>query len=85
MGEYVATVTQKGQVTIPSELRRALGLKPGDKVAFNLIDGEVHLLPVRSRVMAGFGAVEPARKPEDFRKIRLEVEDEAGEGYAQDV
>ncbi|GJE57035.1 AbrB/MazE/SpoVT family DNA-binding domain-containing protein [Methylobacterium thuringiense] len=29
-----ATVTSKGQVTIPSSLRKALGLKVGDKLVF---------------------------------------------------
>ena len=29
-----ATVTSKGQVTLPAELRRALGIKPGQTVGF---------------------------------------------------
>lgn len=29
-----SNMTSKGQVTIPAELRRDLGLKPGDKVRF---------------------------------------------------
>ncbi len=29
-----ATVTSKGQVTIPIEIRRLLELKPGDKITF---------------------------------------------------
>ena len=29
-----ATVTSKGQVTLPVELRQALGIKPGQKVGF---------------------------------------------------
>jgi AbrB family looped-hinge helix DNA binding protein len=29
-----AKVTSKGQVTIPIEVRRALGVKPGDKLRF---------------------------------------------------
>ena len=29
-----ATMTSKGQITIPSEIREALGLKPGVKVMF---------------------------------------------------
>ena len=29
-----SNLTSKGQVTIPAELRRDLGLKPGDKVRF---------------------------------------------------
>ena len=31
---YKAKVTSKGQITIPSAVRDALGLKPGEKVAF---------------------------------------------------
>lgn len=29
-------VTQKGQVTIPLEVRRALGIRPGSEVAFEV-------------------------------------------------
>jgi AbrB family looped-hinge helix DNA binding protein len=35
MSEYRTTMTRKGQVTIPVEIRRALGLKEGDQVAVN--------------------------------------------------
>ena len=52
MAKYVTTVTQKGQVTIPGELRRVLGLKPKDKVAFELVAGEVRLRPIKSAVLA---------------------------------
>lgn len=31
-----ATITSKGQVTIPKKIRDKLGLKPGDKVDFEL-------------------------------------------------
>jgi AbrB family looped-hinge helix DNA binding protein len=29
-----ATVTTKGQITVPVEIRRSLGVKPGDKLRF---------------------------------------------------
>jgi antitoxin PrlF len=35
----VMRVTQKGQVTIPLDVRRALGIKPGSDVGFEL-DGD---------------------------------------------
>jgi antitoxin PrlF len=42
-------VTQKGQVTIPLEVRRALGIRPGSSVRFQL-DGEgARLLVDRER------------------------------------
>ncbi len=33
-----ATVTSKGQLTLPKELRNRLGLRKGNKVRFNLSD-----------------------------------------------
>ena len=35
MARYVGTVTQKGQVTIPGPLRKALKIQPKDLVAFD--------------------------------------------------
>ena len=35
------SLTQKGQVTIPKEIRVALGLKPGDEVDFNMSNNRV--------------------------------------------
>jgi AbrB family looped-hinge helix DNA binding protein len=39
MKEIVSTVTSKGQVTLPAEVRRSLGIKTRDKVAFVIEDG----------------------------------------------
>lgn len=33
--KIMATVTAKGQITIPAAHRRAWGLRPGDKIAFD--------------------------------------------------
>ena len=30
----IAKITSKGQITIPAEMRRLLGVKPGDKLVF---------------------------------------------------
>ena len=37
----VATLTSKGQITLPKSIRQALGVDTGGKVAFDLRDGEV--------------------------------------------
>ncbi|MBI4339029.1 MAG: AbrB/MazE/SpoVT family DNA-binding domain-containing protein [Chloroflexi bacterium] len=76
MDGFVTTVTQKGQVTIPKELRKALKIRPKDRVAFELVNGEVRLRPVQSPVLSSFGAVKPKGKPQDYRKMRAEVEEE---------
>jgi AbrB family looped-hinge helix DNA binding protein len=50
-----STLTTKGQVTIPAEVRRQLGLKPGDRVAFIVDADEVRLVRQETRVEAAFG------------------------------
>jgi len=37
----VATLTSKGQITLPKSIRQVLGVDTGGKVAFDLRDGEV--------------------------------------------
>ena len=45
-------VTQKGQVTIPLEVRRALGIQPGSEVQFELDDEGARLLVDSKRAAA---------------------------------
>lgn len=41
-----ATITSKGQITLPVEIRRALGVGPGDRVSFRTTsDGRVVVEP----------------------------------------
>lgn len=37
----ITTLTQKGQATIPALIRKQLDLHPGDKIGFEVTDGEV--------------------------------------------
>ena len=69
MKEFTTTITQRGQVPIPAEVRRVLGVKHGDKVAFTIEDGEVRLAPAAFSLESAYGSVEPSRKPEDFDEV----------------
>jgi antitoxin PrlF len=82
MRELETKLTQKGQVTIPAEIRSRLGLKPKDIVRFEIEGDEVKLKPATSRLLEGFGAVIPSNKPEDWRKVRWEVEGTIAEEVA---
>ena len=43
-----SVVTSKGQTTLPKPVREALGIGPGDRVRYVILDnGEVRILPVR--------------------------------------
>lgn len=73
MKELLTVVTRKGQITIPAEIRRSLGIMEGDKVALSLSDKgkpQVILRPVRSVAELTFGAVTPRKRPEDFKELR---------------
>lgn len=43
----IVTVSPKYQVVIPLSIRKALGLKPGQKVEMRERDGKVELVPVK--------------------------------------
>ena len=36
-----SSVTQKYQATIPREIRHLLNIQQGDRIAFNIVDGQV--------------------------------------------
>ena len=82
--EILSVVTRKGQITLPAEIRRSLGIREGDKVAISLGDSEeapVILRPMHSVAAATFGAVMPRKQPEDFQELRGLFE----EGVADEV
>jgi len=69
---FTSSLTFKGQVTIPVEIRRALGLKRGDKVAFVQEGKTVTLLPAESIAERTAGILakyrhEPSLSPEEER------------------
>jgi AbrB family looped-hinge helix DNA binding protein len=49
------TVSPKFQVVIPRSVRRALGLRPGQKMQVFIYDGRIQLIPVKKmRTLRGF-------------------------------
>ncbi|MFY9793777.1 MAG: AbrB/MazE/SpoVT family DNA-binding domain-containing protein [Candidatus Sulfotelmatobacter sp.] len=44
-----ATITSKGQITVPLEVRRLLGLRTGDKLLFENDESGIRIRPVRSQ------------------------------------
>ena len=75
MKEITTTITQRGQVTIPAEVRRVLGVKPREKVAFTIEDGEVRLSAASFSLESAFGSVKPTKRPEDFEAVARKAKD----------
>jgi AbrB family looped-hinge helix DNA binding protein len=74
MKEIISTITSKGQVTIPAEIRRLLGVGTNDKISFVIGDeGEVHLKPPRfSTIESLRGAAGSLKRPLS-KKEMLEI------------
>ncbi len=81
MQERLSVVTRKGQITIPAEFRKALGLKEGDKVALSLEEGEVRLSPRESVVERTAGIFKTGEPPKAAEELRVLAE----EAIAADV
>ena len=65
---FRSNMTSKCQVTIPKEIRDALGLKAGDRIGFELTpEGEARIVPADSAETA---AARQARVMEGVREAR---------------
>ena len=58
MKEIVTTMTKKGQVTIPVEIRNLLGLKAKDKIAFRINKGGGILNRLRQSILWNLSMVQ---------------------------
>lgn len=63
-----ATVTTKGQITIPKQVREGLGLRDGDRVLFRVVDG--HALLARTADLLDLAGVVPV--PAEARDLSWE-------------
>lgn len=78
------TVTVKGQVTIPKEVRDGLGIKTGDKVAFVFEGDRAILFPMKGDIFELRGILKKMGKTGrfDFKKIRQKAKEYIGKKYA---
>lgn len=70
----ITTLTTKGQVTIPKEIRKQLKINTGDKIDISIVgEGQAMIRPVSQKVDDVFGIFyKPGRKP-----VSIEEMDEA--------
>lgn len=81
MKEIVSTVTSKGQITIPVELRKYLDIREGDKLSFVIEDdGSVRVASPRYRNIASLrGVAGTLERPLTWEEmIETAREDRAG-------
>ncbi|HZK48529.1 MAG TPA: AbrB/MazE/SpoVT family DNA-binding domain-containing protein [Thermoleophilia bacterium] len=62
-------VGRRGQVTIPSEVRRRLELGEGDRLLLSVSQEEIVLRPLSSSILDLRGSI-PVSGPQDFTQVR---------------
>ena len=65
-----STVTSRGQTTLPKTVRTALGVGPGDRIRYVVVDDGVKILPLRpvTRLFGAFGHDGPPASLEDMER-----------------
>lgn len=82
---YTATITQKGQVTIPVAIRNILGLVSSNKLIFSIEDEKIVAQPVKDDFMSLYGSLKPiGKKTADLKKIRKIVRKKIAENAAKE-
>ena len=70
-----ATITSKGQITLPKSLRDQLHLHTGDRVVFvTAEDGSVHLIPKHSSVKDLKGMLPRPEQPVTLEAMERAIE-----------
>lgn len=80
-----SVLTQEGQITILAEIRARLGWKPRDRIEFEVDGDELKLRPAESTLLAGYGAVEPLNRLEDYRRLREQFEEDVAADVAAET
>lgn len=82
MVRYVSTISSKGQVTVPADVRRQLGVSAGDKITFvTTDDGKVEVRPMRFTLESVFGSVKAL--PNESLDLEREIEESTEEAIAR--
>ncbi|GLQ56806.1 AbrB/MazE/SpoVT family DNA-binding domain-containing protein [Devosia nitrariae] len=76
-----ATVTSKGQITLPKDVRDDLKLRPGDKVEFEKRDGRYVLRPRNRSIMELAGIL---HRPGSKAMTIEEMDEKLAQALAED-
>ena len=70
-----ATVTSKGQITIPADVRKAMGLEPGERVVFSRLEDGTTVMRAKTRSIRDLkGLLKPARAKGGQAKGKVSID-----------
>lgn len=69
------TLTSKGQVTVPRQIRERLGLQPGDKMTFSVLGDGTVVMRAKNRKASDLAGIvrQPRKEPVPLEKMRVEL------------
>ncbi len=80
---YTSSVSQKGQITLPVELRKELEIEPKDVVVIALEDGKIQIESAKARLRSVYQSVPALDPPSEWSDITRSVWEEFGDQNAQ--
>ena len=80
---YTSSVSPKGQITLPIELRKELEIEPKDIVVIALEGGHIQVEKAESSLLSGFGVVPVPDSPRSWKEIEHDVVDDIAERNVQ--
>lgn len=80
---YTSSVSQKGQITLPIELRKELDIEPKDVVVIALEDGKIQIESAKARLRSVYQSIPALDPPREWSDITQSVWEEFGDQNAQ--
>lgn len=82
---YVATITDKGQVTIPIAIRKIFNLQPSSRLIFSIDEERIIAQSIKTDLLSLYGSIKTkSKKPINLRKIRQIIRKKIGENAANE-
>ncbi len=81
----ISTLSSKGQMTIPKEVRQALNLKPSEKMVIFVEGNQAIIKPLKGNLLdiGGSIPIPEKEKPISFKKVREEVRKRVTKGIVE--
>jgi antitoxin PrlF len=85
MRQIMGSITGRGQVTLPAEVRRLLGVQPGEKVIFEIDGNQVRLLRPQFTLETAYRSVPPLSGSDDVEVVIERTKEERVEAFTREL
>lgn len=82
--QFLSTLGARGRVTIPPEIRQRLGIRPGDQIAFRVVDEKVTISRAENAFLAAAGSIPALNTPRTDSEMTEIAADEAVQNWARE-